>query len=900
MPRMPRPALLLTAVIAVALPGTVGLTPPAAQGAPGTSCQTSSRVEGDFRSVSKPPSLSGPLVAHAVEPADPRTVYLADPTTVVISTDAGCTWSEVLTVPSAPETSIRSLTVPDTTAPTGRLLVVVGTEPAGDPGLAATSTVWSRTAAGRPFRQSPPLSGRVTPAIAAGNPDVVYLATTDEASLSLAPLRSSDGGATFTPARGVRTFPTPDGPSLDSAPRTAATDPGASGAVLVGSASLQRSSDGGDSWQTALDAVDLGYAHALAVHPAGTAAGQAVVIGTEQSNTPLDDPSARLWSIPPNGGAPQALPTGGPLAGVAQSLALGRTTDEVVLTSAGLPPQISDGYSGPGTLLLLDAVADTWVDVADGRGHPLLDAVVDRAADPAVHLHSSSLSEPPGRDEYVVYSPPAMGSVVPPTVDDGTGTGSGPPAAPGFPPAPAACPDSRPFEAPVVRTGSATLTPDDAGVVPDQDGRATHRTVLDLPGDTSALDLHLLLDVSDSMGPAAAGVVCGLEELVTGLADDGVDVRVGLSTFHDAGPGQRYRREVDLAPPGRPLQRALRSVEPRGGEETHRTALLQTVTGSGLTVDGTELVEPGQGAGFRPDALKVVLHLTDEPWTATTPGEPSPFAVVDALRSADVRHVGIQVVSEDPVLTAGGDRGAGTVDGPLLRTQLDQFSAGSGARAPVGGVDCDGDGAADLRENDPLVCVGVSRGGVVPLGAPVRALIDALDVRGAVELAAEAPEGVEVAVGARYDDVALREPGRYAFPLTLTCPDGDPGPQPVSLIARAGSVAVAEAAVRLRCSAAPVAAPGPDPASGADSAALPLAGAPESSAAAAAAPPAPPPPPVPVPAPAPGTAAASAPGVASAGVGASAAAAGGAGASAGSGAAATAPGQAAPHWLVRS
>ncbi|WP_323794291.1 vWA domain-containing protein, partial [Nocardioides sp.] len=856
MSRMRRSALLVTSVIAVALPAATGLTPPAAQGAPGgTTCGTSSRIEGDFRSVSKPPSLSGPLVAHAVEPADPRTVYLADPTTVVVSNDSGCTRNEVLTVPSAPETSIRSLSVPDTGVPTGRLLVVVGTEPAGTPGLAGTSTVWSRTSAGGPFRQSAPLPGRVAPAIAPGDPDVVYLATTDEASISLAPLRSRDGGATFTPARGVRTFPTPGGPELDAAPRTAATDPGASGVVLVGSASLQRSTDGGDSWQTVLGATDVGYSHALAVHPAGAAAGQAVVVGTSQSNTPLDDPSATLWSVPPNGGAPQALPTGAPLAGVPQSLALGRTTDEVVLTSAGLPPHISDGYSGPGTLLLLDSVADTWVDVADGRGQPLLDAVVDRTADPAVHLHSSSLSEPRGRDEYVVYSPPAVGSVVPPTVDDGTGTGSGPPAAPGFPPAPAACPDSRPFEAPAVRAGDATLTPTDAAVVPDPGGRATHQAVLDLPGDTSALDLHLLLDVSDSMGPAAAGVVCGLEELVTGLADDGVDVRVGLSTFHDAGPGQRYRREVDLAPPGRPLQRTLRSVEPMGGEETHRTALLQTVTGSGLTVDGTELVEPGQGATFREDALKVVLHLTDEPWTATTPGEPSPFAVVEALRAADVRHVGIQVVSEDPVLTAGGDRGAGTVDGPLLRTQLDQFSVGSGALAPAGGVDCDGDGSADLREDDPLVCVGVSRGGVVPLGAAVRALVDALDVRGSVELATEAPEGVDVVVGARYDDVALREPGRYAFPLSLRCPNGDPGPQPVSLVAWAGSVPVAEAAVRLRCSSVAVPAPAPvpsaDEAPGPDIEALPLAGAPESSAAAAA-PPAPPPPPVPVPAPAPG------------------------------------------------
>lgn len=86
--RVPTRRREVRAPVAVALTVTLSATAvllPAVATAPATAaapagCETAQRVYGPFRSVAKPADLlPGPLVAHAVEPAGPRTVYLADP-----------------------------------------------------------------------------------------------------------------------------------------------------------------------------------------------------------------------------------------------------------------------------------------------------------------------------------------------------------------------------------------------------------------------------------------------------------------------------------------------------------------------------------------------------------------------------------------------------------------------------------------------------------------------------------------------------------------------------------------------------------------------------------------------------------------------------------------------------
>jgi hypothetical protein len=851
-----------------------------------TGCTTEQRVEGPFRSVAKPDELlPGPLVAHAVEPADPRTVYLADPANVAVSTDAGCTWERVFAVDlPTPQTSITSLAVPETARASGRLHVVVTDFTARTGAAGESSTVHSRHSSASPWVRSAPLPGIVRLAVSPGDPEVVYAGTSDLAGSSAAPLRSDDGGRTFLPRQGVRTYPDRDGfPTLEGSPRQVVVDPASRDRLAVSSASLQVSADGGDSFRLGHKPADKSFGLALAVHPAGGDAEGAVVwVETPAGNAPVSPEQGGVWRLPRDGDAEPLSRVG--LEGGPQSLAVGRSRDEVVLTVAQRPATISDGYDGTGSVFLYDAPASEWVDVTDGRGHPLLDAVVDRSSDPAVHLHSSSLSNPPGADEYVVYSPPAVGRVVPPSVDDGSGQGGLPPPT-GLPPAPRACPDAAVFSPPSVRRSAATVSPAAATLPVDAAGTARQSLALDLVGDASALDLMIVLDTSDSMGPAASGLVCGLEDLVTGLAADGVDVRVGLGEFWDQAPDTRYQRLVDLAPPGEELQVALRSITTRGGEEAHRTALHQAVTGEGLVVDGIEHVAPGQAASFRDGALRVLLHVTDEPWTATTPGEPSPFEVIDAMNAAGARHVGLQVVHRDSRVPSGSDRVSGIEQEALLRVQLDQFSEGTGAVAPAGGVDCDGDGRSDLRPGEPLVCVGQSVGGTIPAaGAAVRALVDALGSRGAVTLQPRPSRGLELEVGRRYDDVDLRAAARYDFPVTARCA-GAAAPVEAVLDALAGGTPVATATLQVLCAAAPAGPgePAPEPAA----AVLPPAEPP--AAALAGAPPAAPPPVVQVPAPAPAAAQAPAPAPA----GAAAGAAAGAGSGAVAGAAAGAPGAAA-------
>ncbi|MEX2289573.1 MAG: hypothetical protein WD794_04500 [Mycobacteriales bacterium] len=858
------PVGLAVVVGAVSLAGI-----PSAEPVRAAACQTAHQIDGAFRSVDKPDDLlPGPLVAHAVEPADPRTVYLADPTRVAVSTDAGCTWAPLLTVDAAgPTTTITALVVPDSPEPTGRLHVTVRDRVLGE--VANGGRLLSRRGPGQEFVLAAlPFAGPVLVAPAPGDPDVVYAVAAGLAGGTVA-ARSDDGGASFRPLPGIRreSAATPD-----VFTHRIGVDPERSSHAAVAGRGLAATDDGGLTFRTLLEGNQLRWTHGLAVHPAGgDSAGTTVVVGTGSLNTAVGPGSGAVYQVRRDGAVGE-LPRLG-LEGVPESLAVGRDGDELVLATRDLGPNFPSGYTGPGALFLFDGPRGTWVDVMDGRGHPLLGAAVDRTLDPAVHLHSSSLSTPAGPDRYVVYDPPAAGRIVPPTVDDGTGAAVVDDGL--FPPPPAACSDAPVLAPPPVRSPTAELTPSQTTLRPDAAGVGAQEYLLELSGAARALDLFVLLDTSDSMKSAADGLACGLQELVTALAGEGVDLRVGLGEFWDKSP-ERYRRLVDLASPGRELQRQLRTVTTRGGEEAHRSALYQAVTGEGLVVDGREVVRPDQAASFREDALRVVLHLTDEPWTPTTPGEPSEDAVISALRAAAVQHVGIQVAHRDGASRAGGDRLSGVEQHALLRVQLDRFSAGSGALAPAGGVDCDGDGTPDLRAGDPLVCLAVEQDGEVPVGAPVQALLRALDARGAVALRPSAPADLlEVTVAERYDEVDLRAGGTFSFTVAARCLGAADAPVTAKLEAIAGGAAVATAVAQMQCgTAGPPPADGPAGAQAAPSDAGPAA-------AVAAAPPAAPPPAVQVPAPVP----------LPAGAGAAAGAGAGAGAGAAAGAGGAVPGQ---------
>lgn len=883
-------ALVVTFGVLAGVAPTVpaAAAPPAARAAP---CESPRSVEGPLTRIDKPASLPGPLVAHAVEPYRPEVVYLADDRRVVRSQDAGCTWQVVLDLSTAPlpmtaTARIEALMTPDSRLGADRLFVTAleTTRPRAfsNPGL---PRVFLSRDAGRSFTlvRGLPAVGSGPDALphlvaAPSDPSIVYAAYSDLSNGALV-FRSDDGGATFAPTGGLRTFPdqtTALGGPLGTT--ALAVDPADPRHVWVsGFSLLSRSRDAGTSWQ-AVTLSPTSLQHAFAIGLVRSPKDGLTIDYTRSglSDQPFGAAPGQL-SRSTDDGASFAQRPQEPIFGLFQSQGHGATPDERVITTWSDPFR-TERYSGPGGTWLYNSDAETWENVAAGEQAPWLDAQVDRAADPAVHLRTSALtSNAPGDDQYLIYDPPAVGRIVPPSQSS-----DDPPSAPALPPPPSICPDAGPFAPPVpAAPAPAALDPDGTRLAVDPAGRARQDYRLSLPAAPGPVDLWFLLDISGSMGTARDGIICSLETLTSSLAQQGVDLHVGLGTFFGSGPGQRYQRVVDLGPPDLPLQRALRELRTDGGDETHRTALLQTATGQGLrsSVDGSALVEPGQAASFREEAVKVVVQITDEAWLAT-PDEPTPLAVVDALNERGIEHVGVQVVAlENPASVRSGDRVDGVAGQAAVRAQLEQWSIGTATFAPAGGVDCDGDGAADLREGEPLVCTAERSGIELTLGDTLLGLLRGVEDRQPVRLSASAGAGLDVTVTPdRHDGVDLRSDTVHSFSLTAACRPGAAQPV-VELTALTGTRAVATTNATVLCTPDPPAAPVPtEPEAAALPPAAPAAPAAPGGPAApveplggspgAAAPPPAPAPPAPVvvaapaPAPAPGSAPGSAPGTA--------------------------------------
>jgi hypothetical protein len=157
-----------------------------------------------------------------------------------------------------------------------------------------------------------------------------------------------------------------------------------------------------------------------------------------------------------------------------------------------------------------------------------------------------------------------------------------------------------------------------------------------------------------------------------------------------------------IGPVGDELEQALFSLRTGGGTGDGRTSALaatyQAATGAGqrvapTSVDDGYVIPAGLDAKFRPGATKVLLLVTDtEPRNAspTYPG-PSVDAVGQALAGRGVTQVGL-IVGEPPVGT------------PNPRATMERLAAATGALASADGIDCDGDGVADIEPDQPLVC----------------------------------------------------------------------------------------------------------------------------------------------------------------------------------------------------
>ena len=339
-----------------------------------------------------------------------------------------------------------------------------------------------------------------------------------------------------------------------------------------------------------------------------------------------------------------------------------------------------------------------------------------------------------------------------------------------------------------------------------------------VPRTPTPVDVMFLVDSTGSMSSVIAELRVRLVEIVNALDNAGLNIRFGIGDYRDypepygtAGRGDwPYRLDREVGPVDRDLQDAIARIGAGGGTNDGRasplTALVQASTGAGDAIYDVVFVDPGEGAQFRRDALKlaVVAGDTEAHYGGQSIGNgtlnPGPDfeTTIATLLRQDVHMMGLAVGS-----------------GPLR--DFRRLAKGSRTFAPAGGVDCDGDGTRDLADGDPLVCLigsgSVSAGGVVTLSGTGTGNASGLTAA-LIGLAAGIPDvkpvGLTVAQGRAFarittpptQSVNLRADNQLAFGVGLHCPLGPASRQRVVLTAATGARALATGTVDLSCGSA--------------------------------------------------------------------------------------------------
>ena len=358
---------------------------------------------------------------------------------------------------------------------------------------------------------------------------------------------------------------------------------------------------------------------------------------------------------------------------------------------------------------------------------------------------------------------------------------------------------------------------------------------LDLPKNDTPLDLFFLVDDSGSMTDYIDNLKANINNIVTSLARQHVNLKVGVGTL-GTGPrkdGRPYPATyVDTSHPGQPynrpvLYRRLRPVGDTGpelqaavnnikietnvssevsdsGHEGQLLALSQVALGKGIhtqSEDNLRLptysdVPPGQDAHWRPDqsVRRLVILATDEPFDDPYPQQhdandmPS-FA--EALRDLNLTRV--QVVG----MGAGGD----SID------DLRRLARGTHSLAPPGGVYCGIDPNTGEPENiaagQPLAC---NSGGHFA-DAIIRLLSSLVD-RQSVKLVPLSNSPVLGAIqGSALVGLNVKKPNAAPFTVNVSCIGVRPGRYGGDIAAVLRGTQVGKAHVNVTCVKALAAAP---------------------------------------------------------------------------------------------
>ncbi|HYP22647.1 MAG TPA: vWA domain-containing protein, partial [Actinomycetota bacterium] len=365
----------------------------------------------------------------------------------------------------------------------------------------------------------------------------------------------------------------------------------------------------------------------------------------------------------------------------------------------------------------------------------------------------------------------------------------------------------------VVKPLPPALGPDDAKVRMKTGAKRTVDYRLKLSAKETMLDVFFLLDTSDTMSGTIQGLIDSVGSIINRLRAAGLDAHFGIGvsraytdtavprptceseTDQNCERNFIYRRLVDLSDYSNDdqLRAALASLQAEAGGrfDSQLGALWAIATGEEIDDVPTGTMEPsdvpaGQDASFREGALNLIFVATDEPFATGEEGDrnnltvsdfgrivppdiPGYQEVADAVLAADAKVLGLAI---GQTLKTDNDSVEG--DTPTAFRSMTEIANLTGAIAPEGGVDCDGDGVPELAAGDALVCP-VRRHNVAEgenLAAAITKLVEA--VRGTREIQLEVVRGEDVVsevTPSSYPAVVKQKPNVLDFEVTYECPD---------------------------------------------------------------------------------------------------------------------------------
>lgn len=322
------------------------------------------------------------------------------------------------------------------------------------------------------------------------------------------------------------------------------------------------------------------------------------------------------------------------------------------------------------------------------------------------------------------------------------------------------------------------------------------------------LEVFFLVDTTGSMTPAICSLRADINSIANGLVDSGFDPRFGVGEFKDypkrvyphpkADPSDfAYRLLLPLSKYNDTVMRAtlLRLSAGGGGDapESALAGLLQATTGAGQSVESLDpedprpyVIPPGQQAGFRDRALKLIVTITDDVFNEQ--GQRGGNGGCGGDPDCDIPYPGPSFERVSNLLLREGIKVIGIHYNENSAQDLRLMAHETGAIAPAP-VDCEDDGYVDIPKGAPLVCSSTpnrvdyvgSLGSHRPteiygLAKPIVEMIKSFKAEVDVELDSIGGSGVVKAIQPRiHTDVDLVIADHLRFEVTYSCTEAMEG-----------------------------------------------------------------------------------------------------------------------------